>query len=171
MWQQPIALFPPPVPGALAWRKCRCKEASQTCKTFMVGRWSAWKVSDGEWEWVRVSEWMSEWVSQWGRVSQTRLKSTISTENITLRSQLVKTLERSSSVIHRSLSARVQGSGLMTTEMHRSITDLRNFQSWRRSMQPEAMLDSQTIRHVEMPCFFFLRSRHVAWSCTKLQKM
>ena len=156
MWQQPIALFPPPVPGALAWRKRRCKEASQTCKTFMVGRWSAWKVSDGEWEWVRVS--------------QTRLMSTISTENITLRSQLVKTLERSSSVIHRSLSARVQGRGLMTTEMHRSITDLRNFQSWRRSMQPEAMLDSQTIRHVEMPCFFFCEVdmlREVAQNCRK----
>ena len=62
MWQQPIALFPPPVPGALAWRKCRCKEASQTCKTFMAGRWSAWKVSDGEWEWA--SEWASGWVSE-----------------------------------------------------------------------------------------------------------
>ena len=56
MWQQPIALFPPPVPGALAWRKRRCKEASQTCKTFMVGWWSAWKVSHGEWEWWRVSQ-------------------------------------------------------------------------------------------------------------------
>ena len=100
-------------------------------------------------------------------MSQTRLKSTISTENITLRSQLVKTLERSSSVIHRSLSARVQGSGLMTTEMHRSITDLRNFQSWRRSMQPEAMLDSQTIRHVEMPCFFFSAK---STCCVKLHK-
>ena len=42
-------------------------------------------------------------------MSQTRLMSTISTENITLRSQLVQTLERSSSVIHRSLSARAQG--------------------------------------------------------------
>ena len=99
-------------------------------------------------------------------MSQTRLMSTISTENITLRSQLVKTLERSSSVIHRSLSARVQGRGLMTTEMHRSITDLRNFQSWRRSMQPEAMLDSQTIRHVEMPCFFSAKST----CCVKLHK-
>ena len=64
MWQQPIALFTPPVPGALAWRKCRCKEASQTCKTFMVGRWSAWKVSDGECEWEWASEWASGWVSE-----------------------------------------------------------------------------------------------------------
>ena len=120
MWQQPIAVFPPLVPGALAWWNRRCKEASQTCKTFMVGRWSAWTVSDGEWEWVRVSEWMSEWVSQCGRVSQPRLMSTTSIENITLRSQLVQTLERSSSVIHRSLPARARGSGLMQTEMHRS---------------------------------------------------
>ena len=35
-------------------------------------------------------------------------------------------------------------------DAYKSITDLRNFQSWRRSMQPEAMLDLQTIRHTRI---------------------
>ena len=51
-------------------------------------------------------------------------------------------------------------------DAYKSITDLRNFQSWRRSMQPEAMLDLQTIRHVEMPCFFSAKST----CCVKLHK-
>ena len=73
----------------------------------------SWSVGGAHGKWVTVSESEWEWAKpdwcQWGRVSQTRLMSTISTENITLRSQLVQTLERSSSVIHRSLSARAQG--------------------------------------------------------------
>ena len=82
----------------------------------------SWSVGGAHGKWVTVSESDGEWAKpdwyQWGRVSQTRLLSTISTEKIALRSQLVKTLERSSSVIHRSLSARVQGRGLLTAEMH-----------------------------------------------------
>ena len=111
-------------------------------------------------------------------MSQTRLISVRKSEpnqivvynldrKIALRSQLVKTLERSSSVIHRSLSARVQGRGLLTAEMHiRASQTCVIFESWRRSMQPEAMLDLQTIRHVEMPCFFSAKST----CCVKLHK-
>ena len=58
-------------------------------------------------------------------------------------------------------------------DAYKSITDLRNFQSWRRSMQPEAMLDLQTIRHVEMPCFFFCEVdmlREVAQNCKKCRR-
>ena len=72
-------------------------------------------------------------------------------------------MERPSSVIHRSLSARVQGRGLKKTEMHRSITDLHNFESWRRSMQQE-VANNQTCRNA----LLFVSAKSTC--CVKLDK-
>ena len=56
--------------GALAWRKTSMWRSITDLQNFhvlwverMKSQWTS------EWEWVRVSEWISKWVSQWGRVS------------------------------------------------------------------------------------------------------